>query len=150
MDPKEVAARRAVQYVQSGMTIGIGTGSTSAYAITALGERVHNEGLQIRAVPTSVGSREMAEALGIPLVDLSDVGQLDVTIDGADEVDQDFESDQGRRRRALARKDRGERQPRTDYHLRRQQNQALSGRASCFPSPSCRSGTRPRTAVCAN
>lgn len=90
MDAKEVAARRAVQYVQSGMTIGIGTGSTAAYAITALGERVHNEGLQIRAVPTSVASREMAEALGIPLVDLSAVGELDLTIDGADEVDQNL------------------------------------------------------------
>ena len=90
MDAKEVAARRAVQYVQSGMTLGIGTGSTSAYAITALGERVKREALQIRAVPTSVRSREMAEELSIPLVDLSDVGQLDVTIDGADEVDKDL------------------------------------------------------------
>jgi ribose 5-phosphate isomerase A len=90
VDAKDVAARSAVQYVQSGMTMGIGTGSTSAYAITALGERIKRENLQIRAVPTSVGSREMAEALGIPLVDLSDVGHLDLTIDGADEVDRDL------------------------------------------------------------
>ncbi len=87
MEPKEAAARRAVQSVQSGMTIGIGTGTTSAYAIQALGERVLREGLQIRAVPTSVRSREMAQSLNIPIISLSDVEGLDLTIDGADEVD---------------------------------------------------------------
>ena len=87
VEPKDAAARRAVEYVHSGMTIGIGTGTTSAYAIAALGERVQSEGLQIRAVPTSVRSREMAQELHIPLIDLSDVDGLDLTIDGADEVD---------------------------------------------------------------
>ncbi len=69
------------------MTVGIGTGSTAAYAIAALGERVARERIHVRAVPTSVRSRELAEALHIPLVDLSEVGELDLTIDGADEVD---------------------------------------------------------------
>jgi ribose 5-phosphate isomerase A len=89
MVAKEVAARRAVSYVKDGMTLGIGTGTTSAYAIQAIGERIRQEGLKLRAVPTSMRSRDMALQLGIPLVDLSDQGirELDLTIDGADEVD---------------------------------------------------------------
>lgn len=87
VNPKEVAARKAVQYVKSGMTMGIGTGSTSEQAILALGERIKTEGLSIRAVPTSDHSRELAESLGIALVDFQQVQQLDLTIDGADEVD---------------------------------------------------------------
>jgi ribose 5-phosphate isomerase A len=90
MGAKEAAAQRAVMDVQDGMTIGIGTGSTSAFAIQALAERISREGLKIRAVPTSERSREMAQSLGIVLVDLSDekVGELDLMIDGADEVDE--------------------------------------------------------------
>lgn len=87
LDAKEAAARAAVIYVQDGMTLGIGTGSTAAFAIQALGERVQREGLRIKAVPTSVQSKEIAVGLGIPLIDLSDIEQLDLTIDGADEVD---------------------------------------------------------------
>jgi ribose 5-phosphate isomerase A len=87
VNAKEAAARAAITYVQDGMTLGIGTGSTSAYAIQALGERIQQEGIHVRAVPTSVRSRAMAEQLRIPLVDLSEVGELDMTIDGADEVD---------------------------------------------------------------
>ncbi len=90
MDPKEVAARRAVQYIQSGMTIGIGTGSTSAFAISAIGERVRQEGLRLRAIPTSDHSREQAETLGIPLIGFEQATALDLTIDGADEVDADL------------------------------------------------------------
>jgi ribose 5-phosphate isomerase A len=92
MDAKEAAARKAVEYVQDGMTLGLGTGSTAAYVIQAIGERVQREELKVRGVPTSVRSREMAAALGIPLADLSDpdLGELDLTIDGADEVDRQF------------------------------------------------------------
>ncbi len=64
MEPKDAAARRAVQYVQPNTIIGIGTGSTSAYAIRALAERVQREGLKIAAVPTSEQSRVLAEQLG--------------------------------------------------------------------------------------
>src|SRR5579871_4710908 len=83
MEAKEAAARRAVDYVRDGMTVGIGTGSTSAFAIQAIGERVRREGLKLRAVPTSTRSAEMAAALGIPLIDLSapGIGELDLTID---------------------------------------------------------------------
>jgi len=86
---KEAAARKAVEYVKEGMTLGIGTGSTAMFAIQALGERIQRDGLRIRAVPTSQKSRELVASVLIPLADLSDVGigLLDLTIDGADEVD---------------------------------------------------------------
>lgn len=87
MEAKEAVGRAAVRYVEDGMTIGIGTGSTAAFFIQALGERIQREALRVSAVPTSTRSRELAQTLNIPLVDLSDVGELDVTIDGADEVD---------------------------------------------------------------
>lgn len=87
MDPKEAAARHAVQYIQSGMTIGIGTGSTSAFAIDAIGERMQQENLKLRAIPTSDHSREQAKSLGIPLTGFAEATRLDLTIDGADEVD---------------------------------------------------------------
>jgi ribose 5-phosphate isomerase A len=87
MDAKEAAARRAVEYVRSGMTLGLGTGSTTTYAIQALGERIRREGLQVRGVPTSDRTRELAETLQIPLTDFSTGSELDLTIDGADEVD---------------------------------------------------------------
>src|SRR4051812_40572815 len=69
------------------MTLGLGTGTTSVHVIRAIGERVQKEGLQVRGVPTSERSRLLAEELGIPLVDLSEAGELDLAIDGADEVD---------------------------------------------------------------
>ena len=72
------------------MTIGLGTGSTAAYAIAMLGERVR-AGLSVRAVPTSERTRELAEERGIPLVTLEQVSHLDLTIDGADEVDPDLQ-----------------------------------------------------------
>lgn len=87
MDPKEAVGRAAAHYVRDGMTIGIGTGSTAAFLIQALGERVQNEGLHLRAVPTSVRSEELARALSIPIISLTEAGELDLTIDGADDVD---------------------------------------------------------------
>ena len=87
VDGKEAAARQAVTLIEYGMVIGLGTGTTSAYMLQALGERIAQEGLRVRGVPTSVGSREMADQYHIPLVDLSDVVTIDMTIDGADEVD---------------------------------------------------------------
>jgi len=87
VDAKEAAARRAVAYVQDGMTIGIGSGSTATFAIRAIGERVQNEGLKVRGVPTSSKSRSLAEAMSIPEFELSESLPIDLTIDGADEVD---------------------------------------------------------------
>lgn len=83
---KQLAAEKAVEYVQDGMKVGLGTGSTAYWAIRKLGERV-SEGLQITAVATSQASEDQARELGIPLVAFSDVDSLDLTIDGADELD---------------------------------------------------------------
>ena len=84
---KRQAAERAVTFVRDGMVIGLGTGSTANFAIADLVRRVQDEGLRIRAVPTSLASAHAAEAGGIPLVDVNDVEYVDVTIDGADEID---------------------------------------------------------------
>jgi len=83
---KETAARSSLQFIRDGQVIGLGTGSTAAYFIKLLGERVR-EGLKIRGIPTSVRSRDLAESLGIPLTTLDECQEIDVTVDGADEVD---------------------------------------------------------------
>jgi ribose 5-phosphate isomerase A len=83
---KEAAARASLQYVKDGQVVGLGTGSTAAYFIKLLGERVR-EGLRVRGIPTSDRSRELAESLGIPLITLDDCQEIAVTVDGADEVD---------------------------------------------------------------
>lgn len=84
---KRRAAEHAVSLVRDGMIVGIGTGSTVAFAIDALIARVRNETFRIRGVPTSQASATLAQAGGIPLADLNDVPAVDLTIDGADEVD---------------------------------------------------------------
>jgi ribose 5-phosphate isomerase A len=83
---KEAAARASLQFVKGGQIVGLGSGSTAAHFIKALGERVKN-GLQIRGIPTSVRSRELAQSLGIPLTTLDECQEIAVTVDGADEVD---------------------------------------------------------------
>jgi ribose 5-phosphate isomerase A len=84
---KEAAARASLEYVQDGQVVGLGTGSTAAYFIKLLGERVKN-GLRIRGgIPTSDRSRELALSLGIPLTTLDECQEIAVTVDGADEVD---------------------------------------------------------------
>jgi ribose 5-phosphate isomerase A len=87
-DLKKAAALEAVKAVKDGMVIGLGTGSTAAFAIEALGEQV-KQGLKIVAVPTSNKSADMAKGFGIQLVDLEMHPVIDVTIDGADEVERD-------------------------------------------------------------
>ncbi|MFV0606343.1 MAG: ribose-5-phosphate isomerase RpiA [Niabella sp.] len=87
---KELAALAAVKFVKDGMVIGLGTGSTAYFAIKAVGAMVQN-GLQIKAVPTSEATRQMAETLQIPLIDINEISAIDVTIDGADEFTENFE-----------------------------------------------------------
>jgi ribose 5-phosphate isomerase A len=82
---KEAAALRGVEYVRDGMAVGLGTGSTAEFALRGLAERVAG-GLRIVGVPTSEKIAGMARDLGIPLVTLEDRPELDLTIDGADEV----------------------------------------------------------------
>lgn len=84
---KQAAGKAAAQLVQNGMLIGLGTGSTAAYFIESLIERCQREQLHIRAFPTSERSAKQAQAGGIPLCDPTVVTHLDLTIDGADEVD---------------------------------------------------------------
>jgi ribose 5-phosphate isomerase A len=87
MNPKQLAAEKAVSFLEDGMTIGLGTGSTAYWAIEKIGKKVNEEGWKIKAIATSVRSEEQARALGIPILDFSTVKVIDVTIDGADEVD---------------------------------------------------------------
>ena len=84
---KYACARRAADFVESGMKVGLGTGSTAAFLVKALGEMVRDEGLLFEAVPTSTRTAELARAEGIVVKTLDEVGLLDLTIDGADEFD---------------------------------------------------------------
>jgi ribose 5-phosphate isomerase A len=83
---KMAAAQSAVALVTDGMIVGLGSGTTAAFAVTDLGRRV-KQGLQIMGVPTSERTAEQARALGIPISTLDQTPNLDVTIDGADEVE---------------------------------------------------------------
>ena len=83
---KKIAAGKAIGYVKDGMTLGLGTGSTAYWAIQGIGELVKN-GLSVRAVATSMQSEALARELQIPIVPFSEVDHIDLTIDGADEVD---------------------------------------------------------------
>jgi len=83
---KEAAARASLSFVRDGNIVGLGTGSTAAFAVRMLGERV-KAGLKIRGIPTSVQTRDLALSLGIPLTTLDEFQQIDVTIDGTDEFD---------------------------------------------------------------
>jgi ribose 5-phosphate isomerase A len=78
-----------VKLVREGDIVGLGTGSTAAYAVRFLGERVR-AGLKIRGIPTSIHTQELAAGLGIPLTTLDECQQIDITIDGADEVDSEL------------------------------------------------------------
>ncbi len=84
---KYVAAKRAAQFVEKGMRVGLGTGSTAAWLVRCLGERVKDEGLRFRGVPTSTRTAELAKSVGIDVITLDEARWLDVTIDGADEFD---------------------------------------------------------------
>lgn len=84
---KAAAAESAVTQVKDGMILGLGSGSTAAHAVSALGRRVR-EGLRIIGIPTSETTAAQARGLGIPLTTLAEESQIDVTIDGADEVEE--------------------------------------------------------------
>ena len=87
MNAKQLAAEKAVTFLENGMTVGLGTGSTAYWAIEKIGEKVKNEGWKIKAIATSVSSENQARGLGIPILDFSTIKTIDVTIDGADEAD---------------------------------------------------------------
>ena len=83
---KEAAGRAAAKLVRDGDVVGLGTGSTAYFAVVALGERVKS-GLKMIGIPTSVQTADLARQLGIPLTTLDEHPEIDITIDGADEVD---------------------------------------------------------------
>jgi ribose 5-phosphate isomerase A len=85
-DQKKAAALAALKYVKDGMTLGLGTGSTAAHFVRALGERVAG-GLTVRCAATSVQTENLAQEVGVPILPLDEVGALDLTVDGADELD---------------------------------------------------------------
>ena len=86
---KQNAARTAVDQIEDGMLVGLGTGSTAAFAIGYLGEKVRS-GLTISAIPTSEASKKQAQSEGIPLIDFETSPSIDLCIDGADEIDSEL------------------------------------------------------------
>ena len=87
---KQQAGIEACKYVNNGMKVGLGTGSTVKYTVIELGRRIAEEGLEIVGVPTSLATETLATKVGITLVELSDCDHLDIVIDGADEFDTEF------------------------------------------------------------
>ncbi|EAD1220860.1 ribose-5-phosphate isomerase RpiA [Listeria monocytogenes] len=94
MNQKKIAGEKACEWIEDGMIVGLGTGSTVYYTIEKLGQMVNN-GLHITGVATSEETTKQAEKLGIPLKSLNDVTEIDVTIDGADEIDTNFQGIKG-------------------------------------------------------
>ncbi|WP_394237755.1 ribose-5-phosphate isomerase A [Niallia oryzisoli] len=88
MDIKKLLGDEAAKYVENNMIVGLGSGTTVNYLVRALGDRVQ-EGLQIKAVSSSEKTRRLAEEVGISLVDLNMIEQIDLTIDGANEIERD-------------------------------------------------------------
>lgn len=86
MEAKKLAAEKAVEYIESGMVVGLGTGSTANYAIKKIGERV-KEGLKITTVASSGQSEDLAQESGIPMTTFSEIQGIDIYLDGADMVD---------------------------------------------------------------
>ncbi|MCY1691638.1 ribose 5-phosphate isomerase A [Exiguobacterium sp. SL14] len=91
---KQLVAEARLAYVKDGMIVGLGTGSTTERFIEALGPLVH-AGLQIQGVATSLATVELAERLQIPLIDLEEGMEIDVTIDGIDQIDGQFQTIKG-------------------------------------------------------
>jgi ribose 5-phosphate isomerase A len=83
---KQQAAAAAVAEIVDGMVLGLGTGSTAAFMITLLGERIKREGLRVRGIPTSERTAQAAQAAGIPLTDFAQDAVIDLAIDGADQI----------------------------------------------------------------
>jgi ribose 5-phosphate isomerase A len=86
LNKKKIVGEKAVEYIRDGMVVGLGTGSTVYYTIMKLGQLV-KEGLTIQGIPTSVQTEELAKNVGIPIGSFREIDQIDIAIDGADEVD---------------------------------------------------------------
>lgn len=88
MNAKKIAAERAVGEIRNGMVVGLGTGSTAEFAVLKIGELVQ-QGLRIEAICTSLRTESLAKEVGIPLADPDKIDHIDLSIDGADQVDKD-------------------------------------------------------------
>lgn len=95
MNLKEMVGIEAAKYIKDGMIVGLGTGSTAAYMTKEVGRRVKEEGLEIIGVTTSHDTAKLAKSLNIPLKSIDEVSHVDITIDGADEIAEDFSGTKG-------------------------------------------------------
>lgn len=95
-EAKKAAGKAAAALAESGMRVGLGTGSTTAYAIAELGRRIQEEGLSIVGTPTSFAAERLARQHGVPLATLDELEALDIAFDGADEVSPAFDLIKGR------------------------------------------------------
>ncbi len=91
---KKIAAEKAAEYVEDGMIVGLGTGSTVYYSINKIGELV-KKGMKIKAVSSSLSTTRLSESLNIELISINDADKIDLTIDGADEVDRNLNGIKG-------------------------------------------------------
>ena len=94
MNLKEVVGKEAVKYVEDGMIVGLGTGSTVFYFVHALADRV-KEGLNIQMVSTSIQTVELAKSLGLNIKELEEIDHIDLAVDGVDEIDKNFKAIKG-------------------------------------------------------
>ena len=94
-DEKRLVGEAAAKYIEDGMIVGLGTGSTVYYTIVKLAERIKEENMTIQAVSTSKRTTELALSLGIPILDLNEVTHVDLTIDGCDEFDPELNGIKG-------------------------------------------------------
>jgi len=95
-EAKQAAGERAASFVRTGMHVGLGTGSTTAYALRAIGRRIREDSLHVMGVPTSFASEHLARECGIPLATLDELESLDIALDGADEVSPSLDLIKGR------------------------------------------------------
>lgn len=95
MNLKQLVGIKSAEFIEDGMVVGLGTGSTAFYMVEELGRRVKEEGLNITGVTTSKATEEQAKRLNIPLKSIDDVPYVDITIDGADEISADFHGIKG-------------------------------------------------------
>ena len=94
-DPKQLSGAKAAEFIEDGMTVGLGTGSTVHFSLLRLAERIRIEKLCVRGVPTSLDTERKARELAIPLASLDEIARIDLTIDGADEIDPAFDMIKG-------------------------------------------------------
>ncbi len=95
MNLKKMVGIEAAKYIQNDMIVGLGTGSTAYYMVEEIGRRVREENLTIIGVTTSSKTTEQAKRLGIPLKSIDEVSHVDITIDGADEIDEKYNGIKG-------------------------------------------------------